>query len=116
MEIDVTGKKYDDGKPQMELLDSHAIEELTCVLTFGAQKYGADNWREGIQYRRLIGACLRHIFAWMRGIDADDESGLHHLAHAMCCLMFIIGLDAAGASLKCEDRFGKLNNQKRNKS
>jgi len=50
---------------------------------------GAHNWRKGIEITRLIGAALRHLFAFLRGEDNDPESGLSHIAHCSCCLMFI---------------------------
>lgn len=86
------GKKHDEGKPRMDLLDPYAIEQLSKVLSFGSKKYSAWNWSEGISYSRLIGAALRHLFAFMRGQDLDEESGLPHLAHCMCCLMFLLGM------------------------
>jgi hypothetical protein len=30
------------------------------------------------------------MFAWWRGEDTDPETGLSHLAHAGCCLMFLM--------------------------
>lgn len=82
------GTKHDSGKPRMELLDRDLIEEIAKVLTFGAQKYDAHNWRKGLVVSRLLGACLRHVFAFLAGEDNDPESGLSHLGHAGCCLMF----------------------------
>ncbi len=87
------GVKYDKGKPRMDLLDPYAIEQLSHVLTFGAQKYAAHNWRSGLSKTRLIAATLRHLFAYLGGQDKDSETGLSHVAHAMCCCMFIIGLE-----------------------
>lgn len=87
---DKGGTKFDQDKPRMDLIDSEAMEELAKVLTFGAKKYAEDNWRKGIKIRRLIGAGLRHMFAFLRGEDNDEETGLSHIAHAMCCCMFII--------------------------
>lgn len=84
------GVKFDSDKPRMELIDSYAAEELAKVLTFGAEKYAADNWRKGISYRRLIAAALRHTFALLRGEDNDAETGLSHAAHLMCCAMFLV--------------------------
>lgn len=86
------GKKYDAGKPEMDLLCPFAIEELAKVLTFGREKYDAWNWSKGIKISRLIAAMLRHVFAYARGEDHDPETDLHHMAHAMCCCMFIIGM------------------------
>jgi len=85
--------KYDSDKPRMELLDSYAMEQLAKVLTFGAKKYAAHNWRKGISKSRLIAAALRHIFAYLGGTDKDEETGLSHIAHAMCCCMFLLGLE-----------------------
>lgn len=87
------GMKHDAGKTRMDLLDPHAIEQLALVLTFGAAKYQPQNWRRGISKSRLLGAALRHLFSYMRGEDLDPESGLSHVAHAMCCCMFLLGLE-----------------------
>lgn len=86
------GIKLDQGKPMMDLLDPIAMEQLAKVLTFGAQKYAAHNWRKGIKQSRLLAALLRHTFAHLRGQNLDEESGLPHIAHAMCCCMFLLGL------------------------
>lgn len=85
------GQKFDQDKPRMDLLDSDAIEQLAMVLGFGAKKYAAHNWRAGISTSRLVAAALRHLFAYLRGEDKDPESGLSHVAHAMCCCMFLLG-------------------------
>jgi len=84
-----TGLKYDDDKPRTDLLDPQALEGLARVLSFGATKYAAHNWRGGISYSRLIGAALRHIFAILKGEDIDPESGLPHVDHLGCCWMFL---------------------------
>lgn len=73
----------------MDLLDPDALEGLARVLEFGAKKYSRNNWRGGISYSRLIAACLRHIFAILRGEYIDSESGLPHVDHAACCIMFL---------------------------
>jgi hypothetical protein len=83
------GQKFDSEKPRVDLLDPLALEGLAKVLTFGAKKYAAHNWRGGISFSRLIGASLRHIFAILRGEDNDPESGLPHVDHLGCCWMFL---------------------------
>lgn len=87
------GIKHDQDKPRMDLLDPYAIEVLAKVLTFGAQKYAAHNWRKGINKSRLLAAALRHLFAYLGGQDNDPETGLSHVGHAMCCCMFLLGLE-----------------------
>jgi hypothetical protein len=86
------GLKYDSGKPPLSLIDRHALEAIGQVLAFGAQKYAAHNWRKGIVYSRLIDAALRHLYAFADGEDNDPESGLSHVAHAGCCVIFLLGL------------------------
>lgn len=87
---ELTGKKADTEKPRMELLPFLPMLEIAKVLTFGAQKYDAHNWRGGIEQSRLIGAAYRHLGAYNDGEDVDPESGLPHLAHLGCCVMFML--------------------------
>lgn len=89
MNLPEGGTKYDGEKPRMDLLDPLALEGLAKVLTFGAQKYAAHNWRKGIANTRLLAALLRHTFAIMRGEDIDPESGYPHIDHVGCCWMFL---------------------------
>lgn len=88
-----TGKKHDGGKPSMALLSPAALIEVAKVLDFGAKKYDAWNWKGGFKWGRLASAVLRHIFAWLSGEDKDPETGLSHLAHAMCGLMFLVDFE-----------------------
>lgn len=84
-----SGVKYDQGKPQFGLISSRFLRRLAEVLTFGAKKYAAHNWRKGMATSRYYDALQRHLTAWNDGEDLDPESGLPHLAHAACCLMFL---------------------------
>lgn len=83
------GTKYDKDKPRMELLDAEFLEGVARVLTFGAVKYAAHNWRGGISWSRLIGASFRHLTAILKGEWLDEESGLPHVHHLGCCVMFL---------------------------
>lgn len=84
------GLKYDDGKLPLDLWSPDALDATAMVLAFGAKKYEAYNWAKGIKYRRVFAALLRHLWAWWRGATFDEETGYNHLAHAMCCLMFLL--------------------------
>lgn len=84
------GTKHDTGKVPLNLLPFEALEEVGKALAYGANKYSAHNWRSGFEWSRLAGALLRHVFAWMRGERKDPESGLSHLAHAACMLLFLL--------------------------
>ncbi|WWO60298.1 hypothetical protein [Xanthomonas phage SB4] len=87
------GMKFDAGKPQPMLLIGgmpSALEGISAVLAFGAEKYEAHSWRtvpNGME--RYSNAMFRHLFKWLRGEELDDESGLHHLDHAATNLLFI---------------------------
>lgn len=97
------GIKHDGEKEPMALFSSIWLRGVSRVLGFGARKYAADNWRDGIAYRRLISACLRHVTSFMEGEDLDPETGLSHLDHASCCLMFLREMTVIRPDL--DDRF-----------
>lgn len=91
------GVKHDRGKDRWDLLPSGSARELVQVLTFGAAKYHPDNWRKVPDARaRYYAAAMRHLAAWRDGEQLDEESGLPHLAHALCCIVFLRELDRAG--------------------
>lgn len=81
--------KLDADKIRLDLLSAVAIEELGRVLTFGAKKYTDHNWRNGLQWTRVIAASARHLFAIVRGEDLDAETGYAHAAHLQACAMFL---------------------------
>lgn len=85
------GKKDDDGKLRWDLLPLGSVQELVKVLTYGAKKYGDGNWTVvADKRRRYFAATLRHLSAWWLGEKRDPESGLSHLAHAGCCILFLL--------------------------
>ena len=86
------GMKYDQDKPRMDLLDPAYLEGTASVLGFGARKYAAHNWRNGIAVSRLLGASYRHLGAIQKGEDLDPESGLPHVYHLSCCVMFLASM------------------------
>lgn len=90
-------------KPRFDLVPWPAIEEIAQVLTFGAAKYSDNNWARGARWGRYFAALCRHIFAWWRGEDKDPETGYSHLAHAGCCLVFLMSYQRNGWGT--DDRF-----------
>ena len=100
------GIKHDSGKPRMELLAPEALFGTASVLTFGAAKYADRNWEKGMQWSRVFGALMRHLWLWWRGEDCDAESGLNHLHHAACCIMFLQAYDARKTGT--DDRAGVI--------
>ena len=88
---DTNGRKFDAGKLQYGLLPPEALRQTVEVLTYGATKYAPDNWRYVPEAkRRYFDAAQRHIWAWKAGEENDSETGASHLAHAICCLMFLL--------------------------
>lgn len=81
--------KYDQGKSPCELLCPIAMQATADILAFGAKKYAPNNWKKGLAWTRVYGAILRHLFAFARGEDLDPETGLPHLDHAACEIMFL---------------------------
>ena len=114
--MNLNGKKFDAGKTEWDLLPLGPVEEIVKVLMHGREKYGRDNWQlVDNPIRRYYSAAQRHLSAFRRArfdtknpFDAvDSESKLHHLAHAACCILFLLWHerkelceeDAAGALL-----------------
>ena len=114
--MNTNGQKFDSGKTEWDLLPLGPVEEVVKVLMHGKEKYGRDNWQlVDNPIRRYYAAAQRHLAAFRRArfdtkdsYDAiDAESHLHHLAHAACCILFLLWHerkelceeDAAGALL-----------------
>ena len=87
------GVKYDAGKPRYDLIPPELLEETAIVLTYGAVKYSERNWEKGMAWHRPFGALMRHMWAWWRGESVDPETGFSHLAHAACCIAFLIAYE-----------------------
>jgi len=84
------GVKLDEEKPRLDLIPPETLENLGRVLTWGANKYGDDNWKalDNLQ-SRYAAAMLRHYAAWQKGEKYDPESGLSHTTHMLASAMFI---------------------------
>ena len=101
------GSKYDDSKPAMSLVDPEFVMGVASVMGFGARKYAAHNWQqgEGFKYTRVLNSMLRHVFAYMRGEDTDPESGLSHMAHCGCNVLFLLHYIKNKSRYKNDDRY-----------
>lgn len=95
--LNKAGVKYDNGKLRYDLYPLGAYSGCTAVLTFGANKYTPNGWKTVPDaLNRYYAALVRHINAqkdWLdkgnKGLALDEESGLPHLDHAQCCLVFL---------------------------
>ena len=101
------GFKHDDGKPMWQLLPMGQVEEVVKVITMGAKKYAPGNWKAVPDARnRYIGAAYRHLASVQKGEDKDSESGLSHLAHAVCNLLFVMWFEDMTNKLMTPDPDG----------
>lgn len=96
--IDKTaGKKDDKGKLDWALLPLYPIREVIKVLMWGEKNYDRDNWQFVENARlRYYNAAMRHITEWFGGKKNASDTKLHHLAHAICCLLFLMWFDKKG--------------------
>ena len=85
-----TGRKDDQGKNRLDLIEPEFIEGVGKVLTFGAEKYEENSWQKvDNAENRYYAAAMRHLLAWRKGEKIDPESGLNHLDHVACNIMFL---------------------------
>jgi hypothetical protein len=77
------GRKFDGGKLRMDLLPAVVLRQMAAPLSYGAVKYGPDNYKshdleDGIARHKA--ALLRHYTLAEMGEVLDEEMGLHHWA------------------------------------
>lgn len=85
------------SKLPMHLWPETASALGALALLDGALKYGRSNFRAiGVRASIYVDALRRHVGAWFEGEDADPDSGLPHLAHALACLAILVDSQAAG--------------------
>tara|TARA_B110000503_G_scaffold115240_1_gene173447 strand:- start:1056 stop:1382 length:327 start_codon:yes stop_codon:yes gene_type:complete len=88
------GRKFDGGKLQYGLIPPAALKETVRVLTAGAVKYDKNNWQKVDDAQsRYFDALHRHLWDWKSGEQYDPETGINHLAHAMCNILFLLERD-----------------------
>ena len=93
-EKDFVGRKNDQEKNRLDLIEPEFIESVGQVLTFGAKKYEPNNWQKVEDAEnRYYAAAMRHLMAWRKGEKIDPESGLNHLDHVACNIMFLQHFD-----------------------
>ncbi len=65
--------RYNSGKIMHELIPAKFLDDLAKVYTMGAEKYAADNWRQGFSWTKALGSIKRHINKFERGEDFDYD-------------------------------------------
>lgn len=78
-------------KIPLDLVPPSSSHFLALAFKNGADKYGPYNWRErGISSSVYYAAAKRHLDSWWDGEDVAEDSGVHHIAHAMACMALIL--------------------------
>jgi hypothetical protein len=86
-----TCARANNGKVRLSLFPMHLVAGATRVLMWGATKYAEWNWAKGGRWSTAFDCMMRHMFKyWFFREELDEESGMHHLDHALCNLMFLI--------------------------
>jgi Domain of unknown function (DUF5664) len=85
-------KRYNTGKPPLDLLPLDLMTGLSRVLEYGQGKYGRNNWRQGAPATEQVACLLRHLQPILEVLNSedyrdsallDDESGLPHVDHML---------------------------------
>ena len=96
-----------DAKPIMHLIDAHFKEELAKLLTLGAAKYEAENWRKATRsdVSRYRDALERHLIQRDKGEYIDGDTGL---PHTVCIAFNAMALHYFDLKFKKDDGDRKL--------
>jgi hypothetical protein len=90
----MNGVKFDQQKERWSLLPDRTIQTVLKVLEHGARKYAPNNWMHVPNPEtRYYDAAMRHLEARKMGQYTDSESKQPHVAHAICCLLFLLWFD-----------------------
>ena len=84
------------GKTEWCLFPFYAAEEIVKVFSYGARKYSPNNWENGCAWTDTYNSLQRHLNAWRDGEDYDQESGLLHLGHVGCNVLFLLAYKIKG--------------------
>ena len=103
------GAKLDKGKVRLSLVFTgmpRAIWKVAEVLTYGAQKYSANGWKQVENgEERYFDAHLRHLLKDCAAPDSlDHESMILHKAHRLCNDMFELELMLRRSGFELENQ------------
>lgn len=94
---DVVGIK----KAPLSVVPMPVVAEMGLGMMEGALKYGRHNYRAvGVRSSVYFDATMRHLISWWEGEDVDPDSGMSHIAKALCSLAVLRDAQIQG---KAED-------------
>lgn len=89
--------RFNTGKPKLSYFRRSFRKALECVARvkeFGAAKYNDGNWRLGGKPdEEYLDSMDRHLDLWLNGEVYDQDSGCHHLGHAIWNLCALLELN-----------------------
>lgn len=84
-------------KASLSKFPAVALAHGAHAMMNGADKYGAFNWRgHPVIASIYVDACARHVAAWFDREALAEDSGVHHLGHALACLAILLDAEATG--------------------
>jgi hypothetical protein len=85
-----SGARANGGKTEFHLVPLNLLEGTAQVFMYGREKYAEWNWAKGMAWTIPYDCAQRHLSAWFfEREEADKESGLHHIDHAICNLLML---------------------------
>lgn len=82
-------KSSTEGKVLWNLLPTESLKRIAVRLTHGAEQYGAENWKKGIDdpeaIQKIKDALHRHTMQYINNEKDED-----HLAAIGCNIMFLM--------------------------
>lgn len=88
-------------KAPLSVVPMGVVAEIGVGMLEGASKYGRHNYRGvGVRASVYFDATMRHLISWWEGEDLDPDSGMSHIAKALCSLAV---LRDAQMQEMCED-------------
>ncbi len=75
----------DAGKPQMSLIPHAELLRVLERYRDGAVKFGASNWKCGMQLSELYNSAQRHLMAWFMK-DASEDHAAAAVWNILCAM------------------------------
>lgn len=80
--VSETGGEKGVKLERYDLIPVRPLEALALRYGYGAEKYAERNWEKGYEFSKSYAALQRHLNAFWRGEDEDEEMPGGHLAAA----------------------------------
>lgn len=85
-----SGARANLGKVSLSLVPLHLFAGAARVFMGGKLKYAPFNWSKGMAWSTCFDCLMRHLLKWFYcREELDNESGEHHLDHAIANLLML---------------------------